>query len=111
MQPENVTTALQPKQAAPVPAAKQVLLNGEPAFIAQLGAFRSRSSAQSEIAMLQQAFPSDLAAAGLDIAPGRLSDGKDVYRITTNAMSAAEAADLCDVLWNQMVGCMLKAAR
>ena len=112
MEPKNVKSALQPAtQIAKAKAAAPILHNGEPAFVAQLGAFRSRSSAMSEIEMLQQAFPSDLAAAGLDIAPGRMADGKDVYRITTDKMSAADATSLCDMLWNRMVGCMLKAAR
>ena len=65
----------------------------------------------SEIAMLQQAFPSDLAAAGLDVATGRMANGTDVFRITTSKMSAADATSLCDVLWDRMVGCMIKAAR
>ena len=112
MEPKNVKSALQPMMKTTQPkAAKPVLANGKPAFVAQLGTFRSRSSAMSEIAMLQQAFPSDLATAGLDVSTGRMANGKDVFRITTSQMSAEDASGLCDVLWNRMVGCMIKAAR
>ena len=80
----------------------------EPVFVAQLGAFRSRTGAVSEINNLEQAFPEQMAEAGLNIAADRRADGKNMFRIMTASMSAEEAKQLCSVLWDRMVGCMVK---
>ena len=80
----------------------------ETVFVAQLGAFRSRTGAVSEITNLEQAFPEQLAEAGLNIAADRRADGKNMFRIMTAEMSADEAKQLCSVLWDRMVGCMVK---
>ena len=80
----------------------------EAVFVAQLGAFRSRTGAVSEIATLEQAFPEQLSDAGLNIAADRRSDGKNMFRIMTAGMSAEEAKQLCSLLWDRMVGCMVK---
>ena len=80
----------------------------EPVFVAQLGAFRSRTGAVSEITNLEQAFPEQMAEAGLNIAADRRADGKNMFRIMTASMSAEEAKQLCSVLWDRMVGCMVK---
>ena len=80
----------------------------EAVFVAQLGAFRSRTGAVSEITSLEQAFPDQLSGAGLNIAADRRADGKNMFRIMTAGMSADEAKRLCSVLWDRMVGCMVK---
>ena len=80
----------------------------EAVFVAQLGAFRSRTGAVSEIANLEQAFPDQLSQAGLNIAADRRADGKNMFRIMTAGMSADQAKQLCSVLWDRMVGCMVK---
>ena len=80
----------------------------EAVFVGQLGAFRSRTGAVSEIATLEQAFPEQLSDAGLNIAADRRSDGKNMFRIMTAGMSAEEAKQLCSLLWDRMVGCMVK---
>jgi len=38
----------------------------------------------------------------------RRADGKNMFRIMTAGMSADEAKRLCSVLWDRMVGCMVK---
>ena len=68
----------------------------------------SRTGAVSEIATLEQAFPEQLSDAGLNIAADRRSDGKNMFRIMTAGMSAEEAKQLCSLLWDRMVGCMVK---
>ena len=80
----------------------------ETLFVAQLGAFRSRTGAVSEIANLEQAFPDQLATAGLSIAADRRADGQDLFRIMTTGMTAEDARILCSTLWDRMVGCMVK---
>ena len=80
----------------------------EAVFVAQLGAFRSLNGAVSEITSLEQAFPDQLSGAGLNIAADRRADGKNMFRIMTAGMSADEAKRLCSVLWDRMVGCMVK---
>ena len=80
----------------------------EAVFVAQLGAFRTRTGAVSEITSLEQAFPDQLSGAGLNIAADRRADGKNMFRIMTAGMSADEAKRLCSVLWDRMVGCMVK---
>ena len=80
----------------------------ETVFVAQLGAFRSRTGAVNEITNLEQAFPEQMSKAGLNIAADRRADGKNMFRIMTAGMSADEAKQLCSVLWDRMVGCMVK---
>jgi len=79
-------------------------------FVAQLGAFQSRTGAITEIANLQQSFPAQLAEAGLSIDADRLADGRNMFRIMTSSMSADSARALCSVLWRRMVGCVVKMA-
>ena len=62
----------------------------------------------SQVATLEQAFPEQLSDAGLNIAAERRSDGKNMFRIMTAGMSAEEAKQLCSLLWDRMVGCMVK---
>ena len=82
----------------------------EPDFIVQLGAFRSRSGALSEIGRLQLAFPGNVDLAALNVTSGKDSSGASVFRIMTNAMQATQAERLCSLLWTDMVSCVLKAA-
>lgn len=77
-------------------------------FVAQLGAFRSRTSAANEIATLEQTFPGHLSAAGLNVATDKRTNGQTLFRIMTSSMTADEAKQLCSRLWDQMVGCMVK---
>ena len=83
-------------------------LAGEASFVVQLGAFQSRTGAITEIATLQESFPDQLAASGLNINADRMADGSNMFRIMTNSMSADAARDLCSLLWQRMVGCMVK---
>ena len=80
----------------------------EASFVVQLGAFQSRTGAIAEIATLQQSFPDQLADSGLNINANRMADGSNMFRIMTNGMSADAARDLCSLLWQRMVGCMVK---
>ena len=80
----------------------------ETLFVAQLGAFRSRAGAANEITTLEQAFPDQLATAGLSVATTRRADGQSLFRIMTSSMTAEDAKQLCSKLWDQMVGCMVK---
>jgi len=80
-----------------------------PLFSAQLGAFRQRGHAEAEIAMLLETFADDLAFAELTVSPAILPDGKNVFRILTQGMPADTAAQICEALWQRMVGCLLKA--
>lgn len=77
-------------------------------FVAQLGAFRSRTSAANEIATLEQTFPGHLSTAGLNVATDKRTNGQALFRIMTSSMTADEAKQLCSRLWDQMVGCMVK---
>ena len=87
----------------------QTIAAGEPSFIIQLGAFRSRSGALSEIGRLQVVFPDNRDLAALNISPGEDSNGGSVFRIMTDAMQVTEAERLCGLLWSDMVSCVLKA--
>ena len=80
-----------------------------PLFSAQLGAFRQRDHAEAEISMLLETFADDLAVAELTVTPATLPDGKNVFRILTQGMPADTAAQICEALWQRMVGCLLKA--
>ena len=88
----------------------QTAISGEPNFIVQLGAFRSKSGALSEIGRLQLVFPGNVDLAALNVASGEDSTGASVYRIMTNAMQVTHAERLCSLLWTDMVSCVLKAA-
>ena len=80
----------------------------EASFVVQLGAFQSRTGAVTEIANLQESFPDQLAASSLNIDSDRMADGRDLFRIMTGSMSAEAARTLCSLLWERMVGCMVK---
>ena len=80
----------------------------EPSFVVQLGAFKSRTGAITEIATLQENFPDQLAASGLNIDAARMANGGSMFRIMTGSMTADAARDLCGLLWERMVGCMVK---
>ena len=49
------------------------------------------------------------AVAELTVTPATLPDGKNVFRILTQRMPADTAAQICEALWQRMVGCLLKA--
>ena len=85
-----------------------VQTTAEPSFVVQLGAFKSRTGAITEIATLQENFPDQLAASGLNIDADRMADGGSMFRIMTGSMTADAARDLCGLLWQRMVGCMVK---
>ena len=94
-------------QPSPRPAPAQA--GGEPSFFVQLGAFRSKSGALSEIGRLQIVFPDNRDLAALIVSSGEAADGSSVYRIMTDSMQVAEAERLCSLLWTDMVSCVLKA--
>lgn len=100
-------TATRPRTATDIDAASPEAAN-QTMFVAQLGAFRSRTGAANEIATLEQAFPDQLAAAGLNVTMDRRADGQNLFRIMTSGMTAEEAKQLCSRLWDRMVGCMVK---
>jgi len=79
-------------------------------FVAQLGTFRSRSGALSEITRIRTHFPDSYALTTLTITPIRLHDGSSAFRISTGDMPAEDAQRLCAELWGSMVSCMLRAA-
>ena len=79
-------------------------------FVAQLGAFRSRTGALTEISRIQTNFPGKSALASLTITPLQRDDGSSIFRITTSRMLAEDAQRLCGELWDSMVSCMLRAA-
>lgn len=83
----------------------------ERSFVAQLGAFSSRTGALSEIGRIQTHFPGNNALTALQITPSQRNDGTSIFRITTGRMPVADAQRLCDELWSGMVSCMLRAAR
>ena len=94
-------------QLSPRPA--PALAGGESSFFVQLGAFRSKSGALSEIGRLQIVFPDNRDLAALIVSSGEAADGSSVYRIMTDSMQVAEAERLCSLLWTDMVSCVLKA--
>ena len=79
-------------------------------FVAQLGAFRSRTGALTEISRIQTNFPGKSALASLTITPLQRDDGSSIFHITTSRMLAEDAQRLCGELWDSMVSCMLRAA-
>ena len=58
---------------------------GDASFVVQLGAFRSRTGAITEIATLQETFPEQLATSGLNIDADRMADGSNMFRIMTDS--------------------------
>ena len=82
----------------------------ERSFVAQLGAFSSRTGASSEISRIQTSFPDKSALAALRIFPSQRDDGTSIFRITTGEMAAEDLQRLCGELWTGMVSCMLRAA-
>ena len=82
--------------------------SAEPSFVIQLGAFRSRSGALSEIGRLQ-VISGKQGPRRPEYIPGRGLNGGSVFRIMTDAMRETEAERLCGLLWSDMVSCVLKA--
>ena len=104
----KANSTLSPRPVAATTQAKRVTAaNG---FVAQLGAFSSRTGALSEIGRIQTNFPGKSALAALTITPWQRGDGSSIFRITTSKMLAEDAQRLCGELWDSMVSCMLRAA-
>ena len=113
--PDKTPEQRLPKQRLPdqrpVAATSQDIGTTTPkSFVAQLGAFRSRTGALTEISRIQTDFPGKSALASLTITPLRRDDGSSIFRITTSRMLAEDAQRLCGELWDSMVSCMLRAA-
>ena len=96
-------------EAQPSPRLAPAQAGGEPSFFVELGAFRSKSVALSEIGRLQFVFPDNIDLAALIVSSGEASDGSSVFRIRTVFMQVADAERLCSLLWTDMVSCVLKA--
>lgn len=99
-------TATRPRTATDIDTS--LVAANQTMFVVQLGAFRSRTGAANEIATLEQAYPDQLAAAGLNETMDRRADGQNLFRIMTSGMTADEAKQLCSRLRDRMVGCMVK---
>ena len=97
-----------PEVASAATETNAVTADPDDKFVVQLGAFQSRTGAVTEIAALQQSFEADLADAGLNIHASKMQDGSNLFRIMTGNMSADSARQLCSLLWERMVGCVVK---
>lgn len=113
----DVTAAAPAIKADSTPARRPVAVTDQDkqattakGFVAQLGAFSSRTGALSEISHIQTNFPDKSALTGLTITPWLRDDGSSIFRITTSKMLAEDAQRLCGELWDSMVSCMLRAA-
>ena len=101
-------TGTMPEVASAATETNAVTADSDHKFVVQLGAFQSRTGAVTEIAALQQSFEADLADAGLNIRASKMQDGSNLFRIMTGNMSADSARQLCSLLWERMVGCVVK---
>ena len=73
----NRKTATRPRTAKDIDTSPEAA--NQTMFMAQLGAFRSRTGTANEIAMLEQAFPDQLAAEGLNVTMEGARTGRTFY--------------------------------
>ena len=81
----------------------------EDLFIIQIASFKSRKRADTMIRKLKDEKAELFSAAILGIQLHSLPSGSSLYRVITSPISRNNATSLCEVLWAERIGCLIKA--
>ena len=79
-------------------------------FVIQLAAFRDRKRAETLITQLYEKRPRLFSSTMLRVQSHRLPSGSQLFRVLSIAISRDEATSICEVLWTERIGCLIKTA-
>ena len=79
-------------------------------FIIQLASFRDRGRAEAIITRLYNKRPSLFPATGLRIQSHTLPSGSEFFRVLSTPINRDKATSLCEILWKDRIGCLIKTA-
>ena len=77
-------------------------------FYGQLGSYSSSEIAMTAIEDLRKAFPELFAEMKLVVNDHTFPSGKIFYRVTTGDATMASISQICDELWDERLGCLIK---
>lgn len=79
-------------------------------FIAQLGSYSQKALAEAAIASLSKKMPELFAANKLSVSSHTLSSGNRFFRVLSQPLGREQVKTLCDALWAERLGCLIKSA-
>ena len=82
--------------------------NPKTLFYGQLGSYSTRKIADTAIDDLRSRFPSLFTQVRLLVIDHKFPSGKIFYRVTTGDESMETISSICDELWDERMGCLIK---
>lgn len=79
-------------------------------FVIQLASFQDRRRAESMIMRLYEKHASLFPDTGLRIQSHTLPSGSKFFRVLSTPVNRDKAASLCEILWKDRIGCLIKTA-
>lgn len=104
------------KRPPPPPASRAKSANAPTAkpssdrFIAQLGSYSQKALAEAAIANLKTKMPELFTPDMLAVSAHTLSSGNRFFRVLSQPLGREQVKSLCDALWAERLGCLIKAA-
>lgn len=99
-----------PPPAAIKPAETKSAGTKSDRFIAQLGSYNQKALAEAAIASLRKKMPELFAANRLSVSSHTLSSGNRFFRVLSQPLGREQVKTLCDALWAERLGCLIKSA-
>ena len=93
------------------PETKKPSKTGEKLFTAQLGTFKREALAANMISALKSNKPALFDATPLLIEGYAYPSGTTYYRVVTAPIRRIDAKTLCELLWTERIGCLIKAVQ
>ena len=112
-EPIKTTPAPRPSVAAKEADQNTALMKPEPQsdaarFYGQLGSYSSSEIAMDAIDDLRTRFPQLFDKMKLMVNNHKFASGKIFYRVTTGDADMASISQICDELWDERLGCLIK---
>lgn len=77
-------------------------------FFAQLGSFSTKSAADQAANEFRQSFPDLFNTITLSVNAHQFASGKTLFRVRTKAAERESITEICDILWQERLGCLIK---
>ena len=112
-EPIKTKPAPRPARAAKTADQSTALIKPEPKsddarFYGQLGSYSSSEIAMGAIDDLRTRFPQLFDKMKLMVNDHKFASGKIFYRVTTGDADMASISQICDELWDERLGCLIK---
>ena len=82
--------------------------NNTKVFFAQLGSFSTKSAADQAADEFRQSFPDLFNTITLSVNAHQFASGKTLFRVRTKAAERESITEICDILWQERLGCLIK---